>query len=96
MELVVAKVNLLKMLASTKARWDLTVEGIIPQTKDLELGTCREFGRDVTFQSVHAEVEVAESAQEAKLGGYTAMEAIVRKLEACQPGEVDNARCDGA
>lgn len=67
MELVVAKVNLLKMLALTKARWDVSVEGIIPQTKDLELRTPRELRRDGTFQSVHAEVEVVEPAQEAKL-----------------------------
>jgi hypothetical protein len=35
------------------------VEGIAPQIQDLKLGTCREFRRDVTSQSVHAEVEVA-------------------------------------
>ena len=67
MQVIVAKVNLLKMFALAKARWDVSVEGIVPQTKDLELRTCREFRRDVTFQSVHAEVEVAEPAQEAKL-----------------------------
>ena len=77
MELVVAKVNLLKIFALTKARWNLSMEGIVPQTQDLELGTCRELRRDVTLQSVHAEVEVGELGQEAELGRYAAVEAVV-------------------
>lgn len=77
MELFVAKVNLLKTLALAKARRDPSVEGVVPQTKDSESGTCREFRWDVTFQTVHAEVEVGESAQEAELGRYAAVEAVV-------------------
>lgn len=96
MELVVCKVNLLKALALAKAMWDLSMEGIVPQAQNLELGTCREFRWDVTFQTVHAEVEVGESAQEAKLGRYTATKAIVGQLELCQPSEVGDARCYGA
>ena len=53
------------------------MERIPPQIQDLKLGTCREFRWDVTFQSVHAEVEVAELAQDTELGRYFAMEAII-------------------
>lgn len=96
MELVVAKVYLLKVLALAKGRWDLSTEGIVPQAQDLELGTCREFRWDVTFQSVDAEVEVGEPAQEAKLGRHAAMEAVIEQLEPCQPSELGNARCHGS
>ena len=96
MELVFAKVNLLKVLAFAKSSWDLSAEGIFPQAQDLELGTCRELGRDGTFQSVHAEVEVGESAQEAKLGRHAATKAVVGQLEPCQPSEVGDARRYGA
>ena len=96
MELVVAKVNLLKALALAKAMWDLSMEGIVPQAHDLELGTRREFRRDVTFQSVDAEVQVGEPAQEAKLRRQATTEAVVGQLEPCQPSEVGDARRYGA
>lgn len=96
MELVVAKVNLLKALALAKGRWDLSTVGIVPQAQDLELGTCREFRRNVTFESVDAEVEVGEPAQEAKLGRQAATEAVVGQLEPCQPSEFGDARRYGA
>jgi hypothetical protein len=31
LELVVSKVNFLKMFALAKARWDLSAEGVVPQ-----------------------------------------------------------------
>lgn len=96
MELVVAKVNLLKALALAKGRRDLSTEGIVPQAQDLELGTRGEFRWDGTFQSVDAEVEVGEPAQEAKLGRQAATEAVVGQLEPCQPSEIGDARCYGA
>ena len=86
----------MKALALAKASWDLSAEGIFPQAENLELGTCRELGRDGTFQSVHAEVEVGEPAQEAKLGRHAATEAVVGQLEPFQPSEVSDARPDGA
>jgi hypothetical protein len=77
LQLVVAEYDLLETDALGQVLGDLTLEGVLPQAEDLEMGAGRQLNWYAAVKRIDAQVEVDDLSEASELCWDASMESIV-------------------